>query len=252
MPPTLEPEVVKSVQEEKTVKRRRAQVRYKIRGLPPAVHRELDERLAARNYRSLDELSEWLEKEHGKSISPSSLAYYFRHELDPMLQAVKIATAQAAEIVRMTGDGDDEMSLALFRLTQTAIFDLLVQVNKTRHLVALIPAAQQRSTALLNSPERKRLEDGAAPGPEVPAEETEASAKYPTKVELAAVTALGKIVATINKAQIEWKKWRDQAREKLQEKVAATSARVSEMAREGGLSPEVEDSIRAALTEIKL
>src|ERR1700687_3217177 len=99
MPNTLEPEVVKSAKEEKPIKRRRPQIRFKGRRLPPAVHRELDERFASRNYRTLGELSEWLETEHGQVISPSSLAYYFRHDLDPTLQAVKMATMQAAEIV---------------------------------------------------------------------------------------------------------------------------------------------------------
>ncbi len=248
----IEPEVVKSVTEEKPVKRRRAQQRYKIRGFPPAVRRELDDRLISGNYYSLRQLSDWLEKEHGQFISPSSLAYYYKHELDPMLQAVKIATAQAAEIVRLSDDDDDEMNRALFRLTQTAIFDLLVQLNKARYLAALIPAAQRRSAALLSGPESKRVEDGPAQGQEAAAEPAQVPAKSPTRAELAAVAALGKIVATVSKALIEWKKWRDQAREKLGAKIAATSAQVSQAAREGGMSPEVEEKIRAALMEIKL
>ena len=252
MPHTLEPEVVKSASQEKAVKRRRAQVRYKIRGLPLAVHRELDERLASGHYGSFEELSGWLENDHQQYISPSSLHYYFRHNFDPTLQAVKIATAQAAEIVRVTGGDDDDMNGALFRLVQTSIFDLLVQLNQTRHLVALIPAARHRSAAKLQTRLNQRAEGSQPEDEEVATEEGEASSEHPTRVELAAVTALGKTVAIVSRAQIEAKRWREQMRDKLIEKVAVTSARVSEAVREGGLSPAVEEKIRAALMEIKL
>ena len=63
MAPALEPEVVKPATR-KSGKPRRAQKRYKIRGLAPAVHRELDERLRTGDYRSFEELSDWLEKDH--------------------------------------------------------------------------------------------------------------------------------------------------------------------------------------------
>lgn len=252
MPNTLIPEVVKSASQKKAVKPRRAQTRFKIRALPPAVHRELDARLNSGNYRSLDQLSDWLEQEHGQFISPSSLAYYFRHELDPMLQAVKIATAQAAEIVRATDGDDDEMSFALFRLTQTAIFDLLVQLNRARHLVALGSSARDRSAKILKTRKQKLAEDGPAPNEQALAAEDPLSSKFPSRIELVAATSLGKIVATVNKALIDWKKWREEAREKIERKVAATSARVCEVASEAGLSPEAEKCIRDALMEIKL
>src|SRR5271168_1682483 len=147
----LEPEVVKAVPEKKPRRKRRIQQRYKIRNLAPALHRELDQRLISGTFGSFALLSEWLETEHGVSISPSSLHYYSKYELDPTLQAVKFATAQAAEIVRSIGDDDNEMNLALFRLTQTAIFDLLLQLNKTRYLIAMIPATRQRSARLLDN-----------------------------------------------------------------------------------------------------
>jgi hypothetical protein len=246
----IEPEVVESAKEEKPRKQRRAQVRYKIRRLPPPVHRELDDRLTSGSH-SLEGLSEWLEKEHGVSISPSSLAYYNRHELDPTLQAVKIATAQAAEIVRVSGGDDDEMSLALFRLVQTTIFDLLVNLNRSRHLIAMLPAAEHRAAAISATRNHNRDEAGSQEQDETAGDE-ESSAKRPTRLEFAAIAALGKTVATVSKANIELKRWREHMREKIELKVAATNARLSQAAREGGLSRAAEETIRQALLEIKL
>jgi len=246
-----EPEVVKPVSQEKPAKRRRAQVRYKIRGLPVAVHRELDARLTTGAYGSFAELSQWLENDHAQYISPSSLAYYNKHHFDPTLQAVKIATAQAAEIVRTTGGDDDEMNLALFRLMQTSIFDLLVQLNRSRQLIAMVPEARERSAARVQALEDKRANSDYSRDAGL-AEECGPSEPSPTRTELAAVTALGKTVATVSRANVDLKKWREHMREKLEAKVAATSVRVSEAAREGGLSPAAEEKIRAALMEIKL
>src|SRR5579872_5261648 len=126
----LIPEVVDALPQEKP-KKPRVQVRYKIRHLPPEVRRELDRRLATDDYVGFRELSHWLEEEHQQRISPSALHTYFRNNFDPLLRAVKIAAMQSAEIVRVTGGDDDLITRALFRLVQTAIFDLLVQLNKT-------------------------------------------------------------------------------------------------------------------------
>jgi hypothetical protein len=247
----IEPEVVNSAEPVKRVKQRRPQVRFKIRRLPPAVHRELDERLTTGAYGSFAELSQWLENDHAQYISPSSLAYYNKHHFDPTLRAVKIATAQAAEIVRTTGGDDDEMNLALFRLMQTSIFDLLVQLNRSRQLIAMVPDARERSAARMQALEDKRANGEDSRDPQL-AEADGPSVPSPTRTDLAAVTALGKTVATVSRANLDLKKWREHKREKLEAKVAATSARVSEAAREGGLSPAAEEKIRAALLEIKL
>jgi hypothetical protein len=69
---------------------------------------------------------------------------------------------------------------------------------------------------------------------------------------VAVITALGKTVAMVGKAEIELNKWCAETREKLEAKIAATSAKLSEAAREGGLSPALEEKIRNALLEIKL
>src|SRR5579871_2154762 len=197
MTTALEPEVVKSDSAGKAVRKRRTQERYKIRRLPLPLHNELDERLNGGNFGSYEKVSAWLETEHGVSISPSSLNYYQKYELDPTLRAVRIATAQAAEIVRSAGDDDNELNLAMFRLTQTAIFDLLIQLNKTRSLVAMIPETKQRSANRLSN------RQAPAPGTDPPAgaatttddapataiaTAAQLEAKFPSKPELAAVT----------------------------------------------------------------
>jgi len=255
MATALEPEVVEEVaqspSDEKPVKKRRAQVRYKIRHLPVEVRRELDRRLGEQDFYSFEQLSDWLEREHGQEISPESLHNYFRNKFDPMLKAVKFAALQSAEILRVTGGDDDlNMSAALFRLVQTAIFDLLVQVNTARQLVARIPDAERQSQSVLKA----HAEHGGDDQPQVDAAATAAAlvAKYSNKVELAAVTALGRTTAIVSKAVIDLQRWREEIREKLSETIATATAKISATAREGGMSAETEDTIRALLMEIKL
>jgi hypothetical protein len=253
----LEPEVVKPDPKEGQGRKRRVQVRYKIRSLPLAVHQELDRRLLTGDYSSMRALSLWLEQEHGRSISPSALANYRKHELDPTLQAVKLATAQAAEIVRVIDGDEDDLNFALFRLVQTAIFDLLVQLNRTRHLVTMLPDARHRSdanlrTRALNQTESEQGQDQnvtAAPDPPL---EAAPVPQFLNKVELAAITALGKTVAMVSRALLEARRWRAQTRERLAVKVAATSEKMAMAVKEGGLSAAAEKSIRAALMEIKV
>lgn len=252
MPNPLEPEVVEPAKEEKPARPRRAQVRYKIRHLPPAVHRELDRRFESGDYASFEELSRWLENDHQQYISPSSLHNYFRTEFDPTLQAVKIATAQAAEIVRVSGADadDDQLGLALFRLVQTAIFDLLVQLNRTRQLLAMVPDAAAHSA------NRRALtaarSAGSTSSQDQPLAAEADAPKFINKVELAAIAALGKVVAMVNRAALDDRKFRVHIRERLEAKIAATQATVSKVAREGGLSAKAEEKIRNALMEIKL
>ena len=78
--------------------------------------------------------------------------------------------------------------------------------------------------------------------------------QYRTRVELAAVAALGKTTATVSKAHDRVsKRWREQMRDKLERKKSPLPPRRYREARQrGGMSPEVEEKIRAALMEIKL
>ena len=225
---------------------RRALVRYKIRRLPGEARRELEARFAAEDFASFEELSAWLERKHRQRISPQSLSSYYKNNFDPILKAVKIATAQAAEIVRVTGGDDDVMSGALLRLVQTAIFDLLVELQRSRQLIARIPAAYEHAAKVAHN---RKLRAGEANEPGAVANTSQPQAK---RVEIAAITALGKVTATVGKAVIDLQRWRAEMRDKLNAKVASATARISETAREGGMSPETEDKIRTMLLEIKL
>jgi hypothetical protein len=255
----LIPEVVDAVPKAKP-KRTRTRTSYKIRRLPPAVRRDLDRRLAADDYLGFRELSKWLEEAHGQYISPSSLNNYHRNNFDPLLKAVKMAAMQSAEIVHVTSGDDDLMTRALFRLVQTAIFDLLVQLNRTRQLLARMPVSVQHGEAILQKRAARRIEAGET-SPSETSQDTSASSsvsspaprsKFSTNTEVAAVTALGRVTATISKAMLDVERWREQMREKLNAQLAATTAKVTEAARKDGMSVETEATIRALLMQIKV
>ena len=243
MPEALVPEVVDTPA--KPQKNRRSLVRYKIRRLPPDALRELERKFAENNFGSFKDLSIWLEQTFGQRINPASLQNYYKNNFDPLLIAVKIATAQAAEVVRLTASDDGKMSAALLRLVQTAIFDLLVQLQRSRRLVEQIPKARAHSATVANKRAARKQEKGASL-------ELPAAGSPTTRVEIAAVTALGKVTATVSRAVIEFERWRDELRAQVNEKVAATRIAVRDAAREAGLSPEVEKTIRDALMEIKV
>jgi hypothetical protein len=241
----LVPEVVDTPQAAAR-KNRRSLVRYKIRRLPPEARRELEKQFAEDNFGSFADLSKWLEETYGQKINPASLQNYYKNNFDPVLTAVKIATAQAAEIVRLTAGDDGMMSGALLRLVQTAIFDLLVQLQRSRRLIEQIPKARAHSAVVANKRAERREHEGPSPEPSA------ALSDPSTRVEIAAVAALGKVTATVSKAVIEFERWRDELRKRVNQKVAATAIAVADVAHEAGLSPEVEKTIRDALMEIKV
>jgi hypothetical protein len=244
----IQPEVVDSVEvPEKAKPPRRALVRYKIRRLPAEARRELEARMAAEDFASMQELSEWLERKHGQRISAPSLSDYYRNHFDPVLKAVKIATSQAAEIVRVSGGDDDVMSGALLRLVQTAIFDLLVELQRSRHLIARIPAAYEHAAAIAEG--KRARDDGSQEEPVSDRKSPEPPSK---RVEVAAITALGKVTATVSKAVIDLHRWREEMRDRLNAKVAAATAKISAAAHEGGMSAQTEEKIRTMLMEIKV
>ncbi len=51
---------------------------------------------------------------------------------------------------------------------------------------------------------------------------------------------------------IDLQRWREQMRDKLNSKVTAATAKISSVAREGRMSPQTEEKIRAMLMEIKV
>lgn len=66
------------------------------------------------------------------------------------------------------------------------------------------------------------------------------------------LSALARTVAELGRAWVTQKKWLDETRARLAQKVTAAGAQVSEVARSAGLTPETEDRIRRALLEIQV
>jgi Bacteriophage Mu, Gp27 len=64
--------------------------------------------------------------------------------------------------------------------------------------------------------------------------------------------ALARTVAELGRAWVTQKKWLEETRVKVAQKVTAAGAKVSEVARSAGLTPETEDRIRRALLEIQV
>jgi hypothetical protein len=64
--------------------------------------------------------------------------------------------------------------------------------------------------------------------------------------------ALARMVADLGRAWVMQKKWLEETRARLAEKVTAANVKVSEVARGAGLTPETEDRIRRALLEIQV
>ena len=230
----------------------RPQTNYKIMRLPPEVRSALDARLAAGSFGGYRALSRWLEETYHERISPASLNNYFKYNFEQSLDAVKIATAQAIAIVRECGNSDDEMNRALTKVVQSTLFQMLIEMNKTTGLFRLARDARAR---FLSNEKRRRAaqeEAGKAPPEVIQDENGEPVPKSPFDAEIAALGSVGRTVALLSKAQLEWTKWRDGARAQVARQVEVTSVKLSEVATEGGLSADAEVKIRAALMEIRV
>lgn len=228
--------------------RRRAHSSYKIARWPAELRAELDRRLVSGGFRDYRGLSRWLEG-RGYEISPTALNHY-AHRFEQRLDAVRLATAQARAIVETAGGDDDRINRALARLVQTAMFEAVVEMNDTRRKFAAAERARARSRKRLAMRAAREQEAEAAPGPSQ--DSSEPAPKYPLKADLAALGSVGRTVAALGKLELEWEKWRAQMKERLGQQVAAAGERVAEAAKEGGLSPEAETRIRAALLEIQV
>ena len=78
------------------------------------------------------------------------------------------------------------------------------------------------------------------------------SPRYPSKADLAAVGSVGRTVASLARVELAWRKWREQARENVEHQVGVAREKLTEAARSGGLSPDAEEKIRAALLDIRV
>jgi len=106
---------------------RRERHRDEIRSLPPALRKELDQRIAQRDFNSYVELKRWLQL-RGCQIATLAVR---RHalRLEGKIEAVRLATEQARAVIE-AADGDvAEMNEALMRLVQQHLFTMLVELQ---------------------------------------------------------------------------------------------------------------------------
>ncbi len=254
MADALEPEVVKPAAEEnkpvpltKEGKPFRARGKGKIAALPDEVRAEMDRRLSdeTNSYRMV---SEWLEDEHAARIGPTSL-HYHKKRLDLTLLPVKYATQEAQDIVAATGGDNEEMNRALTMLVQTKIYEMLIQMNTVIEAFDQARNANLRSRKVMKAVTKHRKKNSGEAGSET-AEEL--LPQGPTRAALVAVTALVKNTTTIGHHVIETEKWGLDRDLKLAQQIQVAEQKVSKVAREAGISPEVEQTIRDALMEIKV
>lgn len=235
-------------------KKRRAQVRNKIRDLPPDIKRELDEKLERGDFKGYRRLSKWLE-EKGCEISPTSLNYYKR-KFDQRLEAVKAALLEGAEIAR-NSDGDDGLARALATLTQTLLFEMLVLKQDLRlKFEASERAHQLGRQRLQNRTAKERAEQAEEANAEIivpadPDSVPEPVSKYPTKADFEAMHTVTRTLAVLGKVRKDLGEWAERKKARVEQQVEAAREKVSEAAREGGLSPDAEARIRAALLDIR-
>lgn len=95
--------------------------------LPEDLREALDKRLVEEGFQNYEEMSAWL-AEQGYDISKSSVHRYGQ-QFEDRLDALRIATAQAKEIVSATGDDEGALSDALTSLVQEKAFRVLTSMN---------------------------------------------------------------------------------------------------------------------------
>ncbi|NJD38437.1 MAG: DUF3486 family protein [Geobacter sp.] len=100
----------------------------KVYALPEAVRAWLDEALASNGGQQFAALEKKLAAK-GFKISDSALQRYHATDLQPRLQALKLATESARTVAAAMGDNDGTMLEALTGLCQERLFNLLIEVD---------------------------------------------------------------------------------------------------------------------------
>jgi uncharacterized protein DUF3486 len=131
---------------DKEQRRKRTHPPKTIRGLPEDVRKELDERIARRDFKNYTELKRWLAL-HGCQIATVAVRHHAR-KLEGQLEAVRLATEQARAVVEATGSDELDINHALMRLVQQHLFTLLVELN-VEELTEVNLAALARTVATL-------------------------------------------------------------------------------------------------------
>lgn len=100
----------------------------KVYTLPEPIRAWLDETLAANGGQQFAALEEQL-KAKGFKISDSALQRYHAGDLQPRLQALKLATESARTVAAAMGENDGTMLEAMTGLCQERLFGLLMEVG---------------------------------------------------------------------------------------------------------------------------
>lgn len=188
--------------------------RGKIRALPPALRAELEQRLIDGTFHSYSTLAKWLLK-NGFKISRTAL---FRYGLtfDRKLHAVRVATEQARIVCEQFKDDDASIQDALLRLVQTQLFQVLVAGNE-----------KQPVDTLREQERRAALEEEGGP------------------IEPVNIHAVARTVATLARAEAEFRKRTQRAREKIE----AAQKKIDE-AQSHGLPAESAEQIKDVLMKV--
>lgn len=131
---------------DKVQRRKRSSAPHRIRSLPVDVRKELDERIAKREFKNYRELKVWL-LQHGCQLATVTVKHH-AVKLEARLEAVRLATAQARAVVEATGSDEGDINHALMRLVQQHLFTVLVELNGA-DLSEVNLAALARSVATL-------------------------------------------------------------------------------------------------------
>jgi hypothetical protein len=132
---------------EKEPRRKRTHPPKTVRGLPEDLRRELDERIAKREFTNYTGLKRWLGS-HGCQIATLAVR---RHtlKLEAKIEAVRLATEQARAVVEASESSNEvDINQALMRLVQQHLFTLLMELN-VAELTEVNLAALARTVATL-------------------------------------------------------------------------------------------------------
>jgi len=102
--------------------------RNRVYTLPEPIRAWLDETLAGNGGQQFKAMEEKL-KAKGFKISDSALQRYHAGDLQPRLQALKLATESARTVAAAMGENDGTMLEALTGLCQERLFSLLIEVD---------------------------------------------------------------------------------------------------------------------------
>lgn len=108
-------------------KRGRRHPAHPIAGLPEDLRRELDERIAKREFTNYKELKRWLAA-HDCQIATLVVRHHAL-KLEGKIEAVRLATEQAQAAVEANGGEEGDINHVLMRLVQQHLFTLLVELK---------------------------------------------------------------------------------------------------------------------------